>query len=143
MRLFRDDISGSTTPGFAWTSGTAQVAGTANWLPTGTELRLYSGSPTAGSPVAALTGSLQGGTQPGLANLSSFDTLDVTPLPGSPLLAAGASPALVQPPVFDVPQALRVLPLRGFRRPAGGGAPLVPRPRDEPATPTPTIRAAP
>jgi hypothetical protein len=118
IRLFRDDLAGETTPGDGWTGGGPRVAGHSNWMPTGSDTRLYGPDPS-GAPVAVLADTQQGTANPGLANIAAADTLDVSP--SGALVGGGRDPAAPVASEVAVPDPLRVLVYRGFaRRPTSG-----------------------
>jgi hypothetical protein len=119
LRLFRDDLAGSTSPGYGWVAGTPKVSGAGNWLPTGTDIRLYSGSPTGSSPAAALNGTQSGTANPGLAAIGAIDTLDVTP--SGPLIGAGVPLTTALPADYAIASPLGSMPFRAYaRRPTSG-----------------------
>ncbi len=132
FRMFRDDIAAENDPDYYWVQGVPLVSGQSNWFATGTELRLYSGSPstTPPSPAASFSGSRQGTANPGLTALGSFDAVDVTVVNASELHGNGASASAALPAAYELPSSLQVINFRApATRPATGAAlTAIPRP---------------
>jgi len=121
IRLVRDDITGAADPGYGWVQRTAETAGRNNWLPTGSDISL-----TGSSAIVTLSGSLSGSSNPGLASLASFDTLDVNRAAGSSLTGAGAAIESSVPAAYQIPyRQVAVGFLAPPTRPAVGGTLLI------------------
>lgn len=130
IRLLRDDITGTTGVGYGWIQGQAQVAGSGNWLPTGSDLSL-----TGSTVSAALSGTISAGSNPGLASLSTFDRLDTSRVSGSSLTGAGAAIDSSVLAAYEVPFRLTALDYLAPATRPGPGATLLIRPRAAGALP--------
>lgn len=104
IRLFRDDIEAS-----GWSAGQPQVAGSNNWMPAGSDIRLYAAAPSASSYTPALAATTTASSNPGHADLQTWAGLNLQLSSGSSLLSGGRALNGTLGTAYEVAQRLTSL----------------------------------